>query len=69
MKNMTSIVAAYGPGSSVCIATDYWLDGLGTNPGGDKIFHQSRLALGPTHPRVQWVPSISRGQITAGACC
>ena len=24
-----------GPGSSVGIATDYGLDGLGSNPGGD----------------------------------
>ena len=27
-----------GPGSSVCIATRYELDGPGTNPGGDEIF-------------------------------
>ena len=34
-----------GPGSSVgiatdfCIATEYGLDGPGSNPGGDEIFH------------------------------
>jgi hypothetical protein len=28
-----------GPGSIVGIATDYWLDGPGSNPGGDEIFH------------------------------
>ena len=41
-----------GPGSSVGIATDYWLDGPGSNPGGDEIFRQSRPTLGPTQPPV-----------------
>ena len=27
-----------GPGNSVGIATDYGLDGPGSNPGGDEIF-------------------------------
>ena len=27
-----------GPGTSVRIATDYGLDGPGSNPGGDEIF-------------------------------
>jgi len=35
-----------GPGSSVSIVTDYRLDGLGSKPGGDKIFSPSRPALG-----------------------
>ena len=39
-----------GPGSSVSIATDYELDGPGSNPGGDEIIRQSRPALGPTQP-------------------
>jgi len=41
-------ICVCGPGSSVGIATDYGLDGLGSNPGGDEIFHLSILALGPT---------------------
>ena len=49
------------PTSSVGIANDFGLDGPGSNPGGDGIFRQSRPALGPTHPPVQWVPGLSRG--------
>jgi len=58
-----------GPGSSVGIATDYGLNGPGSNPGGDEIFRPSRPALGPTQPSVQWVPRLSRGLSAAGACC
>jgi len=50
-----------GPGSSVGIATDYGLDGPGSNPGGDEIFRPSRPVLGPTQPPIKWVPSLSRG--------
>ena len=49
------------PGSSVGIAIDYWLDGPGSNPGGDEIFRPSRPALGSTQTPVKWVPGLSRG--------
>jgi len=51
----------YGPGSSVGIATDYGLDGPGSNPGGDEIFRPSRSALWPTQAPVQWALGLLRG--------
>ena len=56
-----NVVVFCRPGSSVCIATDYLLDGPGSNPGEDEIFRQSRPALGPTPPPVKGVPGLSRG--------
>ena len=50
-----------GPGSSVGIATDYGLDGLASNPGGDEIFRPFRPAVGPTQPPVKWVTGLSQG--------
>ena len=51
----------YGPGSSVGIATDYGLDGPGSNPDGDEIFPPSRPILGPIQPPVQSVRSSFPG--------
>ena len=49
------------PGSSVVIATDYAMEGPGSNPGGDEIFCPSRPNLRPTKPPVKWVWGLARG--------
>ena len=67
-RNFNLYIQICGPGISVGIATEYGLDGPGSNPGGDEIFRPSRPVLGPTQPPVQWVPSLSRGKRAAGAC-
>jgi len=54
------------PGSSVGIATDYGLDGPGSNPGGDEIFRPSRPALGPTQPPVKWDQVFPGGKVRPG---
>jgi len=55
-----------GPGSSVGIVTDYGLDGLGSNPGGDEIFCPSRPALGPTQPPAKWYWFFPGGKVWPG---
>jgi len=45
------------------MATDYRLEGLGSNPGGDEIFCPCRLTLGLTQPPVKWVPGLSQGKV------
>jgi len=50
-----------GAGSSVGIATDYGLDGPGSNPSGDEFFRPSRPALRPIQPPVKWVQGLYRG--------
>ena len=57
-----------GRDSSVGIATRYGLDGPGIESRWGRDFpHQSRPALGPTQPPVQWVPSLFLGGKAAGA--
>ena len=65
MRNFTSHILRKGLGSSVGIATDYVLDGPGSNPGGDEIFRPFRPALGPNQLPVKWVPGLSRGESAA----
>jgi len=54
--------------SSVGIATDYGLEGPGSNPGGDEIFRPSRPVLVPTQLPLKWVPGLSRVLSAAEAC-
>jgi hypothetical protein len=58
-----------GLGSSVGIATDYGLDGLGIKSQWGRDFsHMSRPALGPTQPPVQGVLGLSWGKAARAWC-
>jgi len=47
----STILFQIGSSSSVGIATDYRLDGLGSNPGGDEIFLVgTRFSARPDQP-------------------
>jgi len=55
-----------GPGSAVDIATDYGLEGPGSNPGGDEIFRPSRPALVPTQPPANGYRVFPGGKVRPG---
>ena len=71
--NLQCLVAGYlsctnsycGPCSLVGIATDYGLDGLGSNPGGDEILRLSRPAPG-AHPASCKVVTMSFWGVKCG---
>jgi hypothetical protein len=55
------------PGSSVGIATGYWLDGPGIESRWGRDFsHTSKPALGPTQSPIQWYRVFPGGK-AAGA--
>ena len=62
-QEMTLLCSLYG---TVVIATDYGLDGLGSNAGGDEIFRLPRSALGLIQPPVKWVLGLSLGKVRPG---
>jgi len=59
--NVCVCVCVFGPSNSLGIATDYGLDGPGSNAGGDEIFRSSRPALWSTQPPIKCIAGLSRG--------
>ena len=55
------IIIIGGSGSSVGGATDYGLDGPGSNPVGTRFSACPDRPCGPPQPPVKWVPGLSRG--------
>ena len=53
-------------GSSVSIATDYGLDGPGSNPSVDEIFRPSRPVLWPTQPLYNGYRFFPGGKVRPG---
>jgi len=57
-----------GRNSSVGVATRYSWTVRGSNACGGRYFlHPTRLALGPTHLSIQWIPGFFPGGKAAGA--
>jgi len=59
--NISGTHLCCGPDTSVCIATDYRMDGPGSDPSGGEFFHPFRPALGPTQPPLQYVIYLAQG--------
>jgi hypothetical protein len=63
---LNNLLGFRGPGSSVCIATDFGLVAPASNSCGAESFRPSRPALGPTQPPVQWYWVFPGGKVRPG---
>ena len=52
LQVLTALTLMWAYPASVGMITNYGLDGPGSNPDGEEIFHPSRQALGTTKPPV-----------------
>jgi hypothetical protein len=67
VRIMNCSISCSGPASSVGIAADHGLDGLGIESRWERGLSQlSRPTLWPTQPPVQWVSGLSRGRKRPG---